>query len=310
LTKAARDQGLASSLKEEPVMSMESLKQKARETFLNAARQSEANEAQALASKAKETFAKAVMDGTLESTLETVFESSEVKRLKQKVRQTILAAAKEGRLTTALNALAPKEKAEAVSVESMPNASASPSALRFVSLQSPSRTKRRIIGGVVRSPAVQDKELPPVSPFSATRSKSSAIDKFDFKSTWNSSPKFEASSKFEARLQTASISAMAMDLRSNAPSSSWTSAPAYQITPSNLRESLALMRPSASAGSLQTTKAKQLPGALLPCLAMGGQKKSPESVAQTMLMSKSTLGCWGGASLRGSTSMPYLPGIF
>lgn len=114
-------------------------------------------------------------------------------------------------------------------------------------------------------------------------------------------------SKTRAKLQRAtSMSAMAMDLgegdasaRGAVPSASHLSA-AYRFSPAPLSLEKK-MRPSASLGSLQTPKMK-VSGGLLPTLA--ADKKSAESIAWTMQMSKTT-SKWCNTGLRGSSSMVF-----
>jgi hypothetical protein len=224
-----------------------------------------------------------------------------------------------------------------------------------------SRSRRRIIGGVMRAPAMQrdspDIE-PPANIMQTRRSKadlkasqepkafrmdldieaaveddtrlaraSSLTRSYDtlgvqFYSLAAEDEPVQKQSKARARLQAATsmsamamdlkppMSAMAMDLTENVSSPSASmhrscSSPSFHQkftpTPFNLDYS-SKMRPSASTGSLASSKMKYASGGLLPAIAPN--RKSAESIAWTMQVSKTTSKL-SSTGLRGSASMIF-----
>jgi hypothetical protein len=237
-------------------------------------------------------------------------DAGDLNQLKLQVRNTLLRAAREGTLTSTLEAFAAKKQVSAsvaegevklqspsaVTLEKLPLA-----ATDVVAAASPSssRSRRRIIGGVSRIPSstqqqFQEWDLGSTSlMFKPMRSNGGAMQRVEMAvAESRGAPAFDRpKSRNKSRLPASSALAMDLGLSEDAPS---TNSP---ITVSTLRESLSLMRPSASTGALPTMNWKQSSKGLLPTLAVN--KKCPETIAQTMRMSKST------SRLQGVSSMVF-----
>jgi len=331
--------------------------------------------------KAREALAKATSNGKFESALEDVMqrrqaaeEAAKAKEeeldLRQKVLSTLKQAMANGQIDAAIKHVMAKreEKKERPVAETVPSSlpASSPQA-KSRDISTPTRSHRRIIGGVVRTPAMQlDIDMPSVSPNATPWSDSTKKrksrktskeaprafrldidDKSDVEETnrgssltrgydtlgaqfhnicdspsASSAPKLmlqqsnlcRPSSKASARLRAASSSAMAMDLGFGdgftSASSSRVQAPSADdllaaFQQSFMPKALSLeqkLHPSASWGSLPASKMSKVPGRLLPTLA--SEKKSAESIAWTMHMSKST-SKWCNTGLHGSASAVF-----
>jgi len=313
------------------------LREKAKETLLKAAHagnltpvlkaSSEAAEVNALKMKVRNTLCKAAMEGRLTSTLHEVAPVvSELETAKEKVRTALAKGLQNGQLGKIFSELKSDESEARLNAESSPAPTATavpspssetsrpaPDSAKKEAPATPTRTRRRIIGGVVRARAIDfELDLPSASPTSASRSDSNTARRRHSKPGKKSLNEELASqgtcacdrptsSKAGARLRAASTSAMAMDL---GPSSSHTSAPSssplrHAFTPSALSLE-PKMRVSASLGALPSLKANK--GGLLPILSTG-KKASAESIAWSMQVSKPTR--WGNTGLRGSASMVF-----
>jgi len=198
------------------------------------------------------------------------------------------------------------------------SAPAPPAENKLLSLQTtpkepttPSRTRRRVIGGVIRAPAKQlDLDVASASPSAASQSRLTrkSSRKFATETTQAFHVDIDDRSDVEgqvskagARLRAASSSAMAMDLglgfagspppRASPPSSGQISFASHKRLDFEQK-----MRPSASLGSLQAPKVCKMSAGLLPSLSM---QTSSESIAWGMHMSRTTTG------LRRSVSMVF-----
>jgi len=352
MLKAAMDKShLASPMVDTPtVTDMECLKQRARECLLKAARVvakspasdmnqvREEDEPEDLRRKVQGALVKAATSGELERALGQVAQNipdaepaacDEAATLNFKaLRQILVEATASGKLQAALREVAQKEEAEAVSFLA---------AAKDRTLHS-SRSRRRIIGGVVRQPATfsMDIGMEPSGEDDSTSGRASSLtrsydtlgvqfhsltDGDELPCTVKASSSARKPSKARAKLQAASMSAMSMDL-SEVSSSASSPAPASMYSfdhfASSLRGSFPpsplkvdqKMRPSSSLGSLnldQTglssfAKAKNAPGGMLPSLTHG--KNSAESIAWSMQVSK-TQSKWRNTGLRGSASMIF-----
>jgi len=383
LLKAAEVCAAEKAAKAEKEQRINMLAEKAKATLVKAARGGtlvptlksvrEADRMKQLQKKVQSTLYKAAREGRLVSTLQEIAPRNvetvapptvdAVAAMKEMAREAVSKAAASGALTSVFReAIRNSKPVEAKITEvPLPPASVTPAApAEIVNVTSrapatPSRTRRRVIGGVVRTPSAVELQLEAPASTSQSERKSKSgrksakeaprairLDLGDESgedcsngSSWNressltrgyeslgsqfhvlnspassSAPKMmmkleveRPSSKAGSRLRAASTSAMSMDLGGGFASTSSSRTPA--VNPSHF-SAFSMegqkMRPSASLGSLQTTKVSKLPGGLLPVLST--KKASGESIAWTMQMSKSA-SMWGNTGLRGSASMVF-----
>lgn len=338
-------------------MEIDALKQKARDMLLEAA-QAEAAcqklEMSQLKSQVQRTLVNAVKSGKLEGALSKVMRKTETPAvieqsaselsLKLKLRQTFSKGLPSGQLSRFFAAALQKDKwgdlqkrmqtslkegllsgkfQHALQEVMAPVAVSVPQSISTPQrAMTPSRSRRRIIGGVVRTPPMQPDQLrkhrksskaTPVafsmdlgmesageeSSLARASSLTRSYDTLGAQLYDLASPKL---SKTRSRLQDASMSAMSMDLQEELGSTS-SSRPASRqsLTPMALNLGKK-MHPSRSLGSLTPFKAKEAPGGLLPFLAF--EKTSAEAIAWTLRVSK-TSSKWSNTGLRGSASMIF-----
>jgi hypothetical protein len=280
-----------------------------------------------LEQKVRQALSKGVATGELSKGLEKAMQQDAWNALRSKVHNSLRVATTSGSLTSALGQAMRKtqpweclrEKVQKSLIQSVDAGNLQQVVMRAVGANltpeaatlsvprplSSTRSRRRIIGGVVRAPAIQDM----VSPSASSPSKLS---------------------KPRSRLHEASMSAMAMDLgapRSATPpaeehfsgSQAWNRqtmsrngvrasfqipfpASDHGFAPAPLT-SKKKMHSSASLGSLTPLKVcKATSGGFLPTLAP--ERISAETIAWSMQVSKTT-SKWSNTGLRGSKSMVF-----
>jgi hypothetical protein len=351
---------------------IEVLRQKARESLIKFAEAQIAlkEEAQrekrrteeSLKLKVRAALSMGVRTGDLWRNLAAAKEESRLESVQNRANSVLRKAAISGKLDQAISELM-RNRGDALQINREVNAESSscliPAELQeeflpIARLSHSSRSRRRIIGGVVRSPAVQeDMALPSASPkalltegttkkhqskskrkvmkdgpaplcidfgfesgeedFSRTSSITRSYDAFDqaacipveAPAAGMSARKM---SKAKSRLQSASFSAMAMDLHDEPEDVSFTTLRIPSMS-SWRQSSIAMsynsaqaMRPSASLGSLASVRVKTTRGGLLPILA--AEKRSADSIAWSMQVSK-TASKLCNTGLRGSASMIF-----
>jgi len=298
-----------------------------------------------LRSKVQTALVAAVESGKLEGVLSEVKQSSSECALKLKLIQTFSKSLASGKLSKVFATAHQKEdewdnvqrRMQATLKESLLNgkfqrtlhevlapstASAQVSVHAPERAVTPSRSRRRIIGGVARTPKLQqdkvrmcrksskgapvafsmDLGMESAGEESALARASSLTRSYDTLGAqfFNlASPKLSLT---RSRLQKASMSAMAMDLQDelgSAPSSRPASRQSLTPKPLDLGKKIC---PSRSLGSLTSSKAKEAHGLLLPALTF--EKTSGEAIAWTLGMSKAS-SKWCNTGLRGSASMIF-----
>jgi len=301
------------------------------------------NDEAALKLKVQQALSKGLQTGKLSSSFNSALQKDQWEGLRSKVQQTLIMATTSGKLEAALIQATQKAESSAAT-EPCKNET---DAIMPRNLHS-SRSRRRIIGGVCRSPAMpsaterrrhsktnrklgSDKPAPiyvdlglelGLEEDSAVARESSLTRSYDAlgvqmyslasmdSPSASSAPKL---SKVKTRLQDASMSAMAMDLREGLSSASSVRSSAYRSCPETSHVSFKTftpvplnlgqkMRPSSSLGSLTSNKMKVAPGGLLPILAP--EKTTTESIAWTRTVSKTT-SKWSNTGLRGSASCAF-----
>jgi len=336
---------------------MNALKMKVRDTLCKAAREGRLTptlqevaptmpDLEAAKEKVRTALAKGLQTGELGKIFADL-KNDETEELQHRLRNTFSQGVVNGTLASAVGEIIAARK-ERLNAESSPAPTAaaapSPSAETVHSANkeapaTPTRSRRRIIGGVVRAPAVDLDLLPATSPTSASdsntaRKRHSKPGRKSLKEATRPSckelgedfcssaakvmlqhPKLEdfasqgcpafdrpPSSKAGARLRAASTSAMAMDLGVGyaSTSSSHTSVPSSSSLRQAFTPSALSLEPKMRvSASLPSLKASK--GGFLPSLSTG--KKSAESIAWSMQMSKPAR--WGSTGLRGSASMVF-----
>jgi len=310
---------------------MHMLKDKARGALLQAALTAKANaeakELNELKNKVRDTLCQAAKSGRLAPTLEEIApRKSELDVFKETVCTTLTEAVQSGLLARTLNEL------RASKIEEIPASASSAPALPAAIVEeapptpsmpaTPTRSRRRIIGGIVRAPAPDAEwdtfNLPSASPsFESDTSTKKRQSKSDRKSIKEAARPLcidldmESLSKSSSRFRAAAApSAMSMDLgmgegfgsssasRSMTPSSRPFSA---AFTPAALNMD-SKMRTSFSLPLLTPSKVQK--AGLLPSLNAGKRNVNSETIAWSMQMSK-TASRWGNTGLRGSASMVF-----
>jgi len=339
LSKAAQTGQLQVALEQSPMEAaseadnMQELKLKVRQTLFHAAVEgrltstldqvvqktadiaapNQGNNDKAVWAKARNALSKGLQTGKLSNLFSAAIKEDSWAALRSKMQNSFKQGVATGTLTVAL-----KE----VFVPSPPalvaSAPAPPAENKLLSLQTtpkepttPSRTRRRVIGGVIRAPAKQlDLDVATASPSFASQPRLTrrSSRKFATETTQAFHVDIDDRSDVEgqvskagARLRAASSSAMAMDLglgfagspppRASPPSSGPISFASHKRLDFEQK-----MRPSASLGSLQAPKVCKMSAGLLPSLSM---QTSSESIAWGMHMSRTTTG------LRRSVSMVF-----
>jgi len=200
LLKAAKVCAAEKAAKAEKEQRINMLAEKAKETLMKAARTGtlvptlksvrEADQMKELQKKVQSTLFKAAREGRLVSTLQEVAPKNvdtaapptvdALAAMKEMARQAVSKAAASGALTSVFReAIRNSKPVEAKSTEvPLPPASVTPAApAEIVNVMckapaTPSRTRRRVIGGVVRTPSAAELQLevPSASPTSTSRS--------------------------------------------------------------------------------------------------------------------------------------------
>jgi hypothetical protein len=273
--------------------------------------------------KVKNVLKQGLQSGQLSKLFSAGLEKDRWEALRSKMQRTFIEGAATGQLGHAISTILASRKE--VESQPLPPACVTPAPPAEIASTPIRRRRSVIIGGVIRNPALQpDLEMPSASPMSSPWSDSTSVRKRHSKSGRKSKEGPDAfrldlgdqaevsdrpASKAGARLRAASTSAMAMDLGLGGASSSHTSSQCTSDLLAAFRQQIAApkafsleqkMRPSASLPSLQAPRASK--GLFLPTLA--SEKKSAESIAWTMHMSKNTAK-WCNTGLRGSASMVF-----